>query len=339
MSATPNDSAQHTLSDNLRGTSLSWAQMNAQSATQRKQIRANDTSLSDEEWEKLDDTIFPVLRDQLNLVQALEGAGLTTDVSLAHTISTWRVSDDLTEAEHSMDARTTSEEDIHSFSKQGVPLPLTHKDYRISQRELEASRNMGTGLDTMMARTAARKVSEALEDLVLKGLDMQVQDTDGNLLDLPGILTYQDRVQYSGSSWDTPDNVKTDINAAISELEQQNFEAGNRGYWLGIGTEQKGQFRNDYSSDADFTVRERVERISEIGNVMYVPRLPDGEAFLLKPVEEVIDLARDPSGPQNIQWDSHGGMEHHFKVMHQMAPRIKSTYNGACGIVHLSGLS
>lgn len=332
--------ATQTLASNVQGTQLSWRQMNANSAEERRRIRANATSLLDEEWEMLDETIFPVLREQLNLYDAFENAGLTTDASMATTVSTWRVSDDLTEAEHSMDARTRSEEDIHAFSKQGVPLPLTHKDYRISQRELEASRNLGEGLDTMMARSAARKVAEAMEDLILYGIpEMSVEGPQGSMLDLPGLLNYGDRIQYTGSSWGTPTNVKDDLNAVINQLEQVNIEAGNTGYWLLHGTEQMGQFRNDYNPDASLTVRERVERYSEISQTIYVPQMPDGQAVLLKPVPEVIDIARDPDGPQNLQWESHGGMEHHFKVMSLMAPRIKSTYSGVTGIAHLTGLS
>jgi len=282
--------------------------------------------------------VFPVLADQLNLVQALEGAGLTTDISMAHTISTWRVATDLTEAEHNMDARTRSEEDQVSFTKQGVPVPLTHKDYRIGHRELKESRNMGTGLDTMMARSAARKVSEALEDLVIDGLpDLQIQD-NGTVMNLPGLRNHQDREQYSGSSWSTPDNVTTDLNSMIERLERNNFEAGGRGYWLIHGTGIKSKLREDYDSDGDKSVAGRVDQMSEIQNRLYVPRMPDGEAVLLKPVPEVIDIARDPDGTQNIQWSSHGGMENQFKVLSLMAPRLKSQADGSMGVVHATGL-
>lgn len=319
-------------------TNLSWLQCNADSKAARQEIRANETALLDREWERLDETVFPVIRDNLVLYDQIQSAGLTTDITMAHTESTWQVSDDLTDAEYSMDARTRSEEDSHAFARQGVPIPFVHKDYRIGERELQASRNMGDGIDTMMARTAGRKVSEALEELILNGAPGIQVNSDAGMLNLPGLRNYGDRIQYTGSSWDTPANVKDDLNNGIELLEEDAIYAGGTPYWLIHGTGVSADFRNDYNTDGDMTVRERVNDFSEIGEVIHVPSMPDNEALLLKPIPEFIDIARDPEGVQNVQWETHGGFEHQFKVLALAAPRLKSDVTGRTGILHISGI-
>jgi hypothetical protein len=40
--------------------------------------------------------------------------------------------------------------------------------------------------------------------------------------------------------------------------------------------------------------------------------------------------------PTPVMWESHGGMMMHFKVLSIMVPRLKSDFNGNCGIAHFS---
>lgn len=320
-------------------TSLAKAQLEANSAEERRRIRANATSLYDGEWENLDNAVFGPLRESLVFEQALVNAGLTHEVEYWQTESIWGVRGAMTDAEHTMDLRDTSEEDIQQYAKMGILLPLSVKDYRIGDRELQKSRNTGQSLETDMADEAGRQVGELVNDTILYGApDLQVTNPRGRMLELPGLLNADETLDFTGASWATGTNATTDLNAVKRELRSEAGVYSNDGYWLLVGDLVDGYLDNDYDADGQNDVRSRIERLDHISNVMHVPQIPAGEAILLKPDPRHFDLARLPGGPLNIQWTTHGGMEHHFKVYHLVAPRIKPDINGNVGIAHITGL-
>lgn len=321
-------------------TGLAKAQLEANSGAERRQIRANATSMHDAEWENLDQAVFGPLREELVLEQALVGANLTHEVEYWQTESLWGVRGDMTDAEHTMDLRDTSEEDIQRYAKMGIPLPLSVKDYRIGDRELEKSRNTGQSLETDMAQEAGRQVGELVNDTILYGApELQVTNARGRMLELPGLLNADESMAYTAASWATPGNVITDLNAVKRELrDQKEVYDGTSGFWLLIGNDADSYFDADYDTTAEADVRSRVERLDHISRVIHVPSMPAGQAVMLKPDARHFDLARLPGGPLNIQWTTHGGMEHHFKVYHLVAPRVKPDINGNVGIAHITGL-
>lgn len=325
----------------MGGDAIAWTQMNA-NAQQRRQIRANDTSLESDEWERLDDTVMPVALETLQAIDDLENAGLTVDISMAHTVSKWQLTGEFTPAEYSMDARSRAEEDAREFALAGVPIPFTHKDYRISLRELQESRNMGESIDTMNARSASRVVSEGLENLLINGWNSRIE-SNGQMMELFGYRTHPDRNLHSGTSWATDvTNSVADVNQMIAKAENDNFNSGTTGYWLYLAKDLTQTLRQDYATGADAgdkLARQRLEDVQELSKVETLEFLPSGEAILLKPTPEVIDLARDPAGIQNVQWETHGGMELRNKVLALYAPRLKSDKNGQMGLVHATGMA
>lgn len=340
MSTTQSNSAPYRTvgAQNLEGgDAIAWQQLNA-NADQRRQIRANATSLEEDEWEQMDEAVMQEALRPLNLVNAIEGAGLTHDVSMSVTESTWQVrSGEFTEAERTMDARSRSEEDAPAYGKDGVPIPIIHKDYRIGHRELAVSRSQNTALDTAMAEDAGRVVGELLERQVLEGWDA----TFNSNFQMYGLLNHPDRNTYTGGDWSDGPTAKSDVQNMVYALEDDNFYANSTGYWLVLADQQARHLNEDYkpSVDVDRSTREKVMEVDGVENIVRTPYMPAGEAVMFKPVSKVFDLARDPSGVQNIQWESHGGMETHNKVMALQAPRVKSTYAGRCGIVHTTGMS
>lgn len=340
MSTTQNADAHRTVGVNNipGGDSIASRQLWA-NADQRRELRANETSLEEDEWEQMDDAVMGEALRPLNLVQEIESAGLTHDVSMAVTESTWQVrSGEFTEAERTMDARSRSEEDAPAYGKDGVPIPIIHKDYRIGHRELAASRRQGTALDTAMAEDAGRVVGELLEQQVLNGWSA----TFNSNFQMYGLRNHPDRNTYTGGNWGTGETVKADVLNMIHTLEDDNFFANSTGYWLVLADQQYRHLREDYkpSVDVSMTTEEKVtEELSEVDRLVRSPYMPDGEAVLFKPTSRVFDLARDPQGVQNVQWESHGGFETHNKVLALQAPRLKSTYAGRMGLVHATGMT
>ena len=335
-----NPQATRTTSDKVQTTDLAKAQIYANSAEERKRIRANATSLSNPQWDALDEAVFGPMPDQLVLAQAFEGAGLTYDASYWQTETFWQTRGGMTDAEHTMDLRTTSEEDILEYGREGALLPLIQKDYRYGDRELEKSRQTGQALDTTLAAEAGIQVAELVEDTILFGApDLQQTTQNGGQLDLKGLLNHAARNQIAGGSWDTGSTATSNLRDAINALRNAGYPEGGAGFWMLHGTAQQNQMDNPYDEtiSIDTTLRDKINDLTAISRQIYVPRMPDGNVVLLQPSPRVVDLARMPGGPFNDQWNSHGGHEAHNKVWTMSAPRLKQDVEGNLGVAHISG--
>ena len=308
---------------------------------QRRRIRANETSLTDQEWVDVDENVMEEVQRPLNLIDALEGQGLTADVGMDITEYTWSMrSGDTTEAETTMDPREAAPEDAPAFAKDGVPVPIIHAGYRIGERELQVSRRNGQGLDTSLAEDRARAMAVAMEQMPLTGWGHQLDASTG--YQMYGLLNHPDRNTLVGSDWSVGANVKSDMLAAIHTLEDDNYYSDDQPYWLLIADQQYRHLREDYapSVNVDMTTEEKItDEMAEISNVIRSPYIPAGQAVLFKPVSSVFELPRDPQGVQNVQWENHGGFEHRFKLLTVMSVAVKSTLSGKSGIVHLSGMT
>lgn len=306
---------------------------------ERRKIAANATTLEKDEWETLSDRMVQVYRENLVGISDLQGAGLTRSLSLATQVDLWQTRSDFTEAEVSMDGETRSEEDRVTYATEGVPIPIVHKDFRVSERELETSRRLNNDLRTDGVADATRHVSEKLEDMLFSGWSPTIRDDDGDTYTLYGYTDHPDRNTYTGSDWGTASNIRTDIVALLDAMDEDNRTGGN--FWLYVAPPQWREFRSavDPDGDGNLTVRQRVmeEFDSEIGRVRRAPKLPDGEAVLVDPSPDVVELAV-AEDVQTIEWQSGSGMTSHFKVMAAMAPEIKSDNTGQSGVVHATGI-
>lgn len=308
-------------------------------AEQRKEIAANATTLEKDEWETLSETMIGTYRREAYAVEHLRNAGLTRDISLATKVDLWQKHSPIDGPEISMDGESRSGEDRLVYDYEGVPVPILHKDFRIGQRDLQSSRNLGNDLRTDTIAEATEVVTKGLDDLVFNGWEAQVGDSKGNAFELYGYRTHPDRNQYSGSDWGTADNIRDDIVGILDTLDEENRDAGDFTFYL--APEQWREFRSavDPDGDGNQTVRRRVmnEFDQELGDVHRAHDLTNGEAVMVDMSPDVVELgvAEDV---QMIEWQSGSGMTNHFKVMAAMAPEIKSDRDGRSGIVHATGL-
>ena len=91
-------------------------------------------------------------------------------------------------------------------------------------------------------------------------------------------------------------------------------------------------YRGPNSSDSR-TVYERLNAIREISDVKVPDFLPDHSVVLVSLNRNVVDWA-EAQDITTVQWTVTGGMVQEYKVMMVGVPRIKSDYDGRCGIVH-----
>jgi len=93
--------------------------------------------------------------------------------------------------------------------------------------------------------------------------------------------------------------------------------------------------QNDFKTNSDRTILERIQAIDGISAVRPADALTANNVLLVQMssdvVKEVIGLQ-----PTVVQWETHGGMRINFKVMAIMVPRLGSDANGRSGIVHMS---
>lgn len=307
---------------------------------ERLDIVAANSTLQRDEWNQLNETVLQTYKANLVAVTDLQNAGLTRNVSLATKVDMYETINEFTEANVSMDGETDGDEDRPVYSLEGVPIPITHKEFRVSNRDLQSSRRLGNDLQADGAAASTRVVSEMLERLIFNGWDAAVTGDRGNQFPLYGYTTHPDRNTVTGTGdWGTASNIRPDVVAMLDALDEDNRTGG--GFWLYLAPPQWREFRAavDPDGDGNLTVRERImdEFATEIGMVRRAEYLPDGEAVMVDPAADVIELVT-AENIQMIEWQSLSGMTEHFKVMAAMAPEIKSDSLGQSGVVHTTGI-
>lgn len=308
---------------------------------ERKRIAANATTLEEDEWKTLSDAMVRVYHERLVGIQDLQNAGLTRNISLATVFDQWQDIDTMTEAEVSIDGETRSAEDRGVYGTNSVPVLIVHKDFRISERVLMSSRALNNDLRTDNVAEATMQVATMLEKILFEGYNPTLRDEDGNTAQLDGYTTHPDRNTVSGSDWGTAGNIRDDIVAMLDALDDNNRTPGNRGFWLYVAPPQWQQFRSaiDPDGDGNLTVRSRLldEFEQELGAVRRAEHLPDGEAVMVDPSPDVVELAQ-AEDIQTIEWTSGSGMTNHYKVFSAQAPEVKSDAQGQSGVVHATGI-
>jgi len=287
-----------------------------------------------DEWKDIDRTVIQVATDRLVGIADLISRGLTHSLgSIGLTISLWERESSMTPANISMSGVTEGEEDTPEYDYQQVPVPVVHKDFRVNIRRLEASRRFGESIDVTAAAMAGRAVSEASEDMLFSGYPIKV---DGATI--YGYTTHPDRAQVNMSAkWDDPsttgEDIVKDVQAMLDKARENRYFGP---FVMYVPGGYEGLLDNDYNPQTSDTrtIRQRIMQLTGIAEIRVADRLPPHNVLLVQLTRDVVDMAiaRDIT---TVQWSVNGGMQERFKVMAVWVPRIKSTYDGQSGIVHL----
>lgn len=289
--------------------------------------------LRHEEWLQLDAAVVDVARKRLVGIADLQAAGLVHDLGgLGTTITMYEKQSDMDSADVDMDGETAGSEDAVAYSSVQIPVPITHKNFRINIRKLESSRKLGESLDTVQARVSARKVAEMLETTLFTG-------NSSISVNGQAILGYTNAPNANTASgaldWGTIANIYTKVAAAVAANEADSFYGP---YILYVSTVQFGQMRAMYDDGTTDTAYDRMLRIfPQITAIKPADYLTDAYAVLVQMEPDVVDLAVGLDFT-TVQWETRGGMSVHFKVMAAMVPRVKSDYGGKSGICVISGI-
>lgn len=292
-------------------------------------MRTNDL-LRKDEWTALDTAVIEVQRQRLNGIADLQNRNLTRNLGgLGVLVDQYEQMSDMGDADVDMSGEAEGDEDTIAYTLANVPIPVVHKAYRINKRRLEASRKLGQSIDTTQAEVASRKVRDKSEDILFNG---QAGITvNGNTL--YGYRTHPNRVTGSvTAAWtdETNRDILADIETMLSDADAKYFFGP---FVLYVPTSYWSVLRSDYKSYSERTYLERLRQYSEISDVKPADVLPADNIVMVQMSRDVVDLAIGQS-VTNVEWMSKGNMVAHYKVMAAWAPRVKSDYNGNCGVVH-----
>lgn len=296
--------------------------------------------LRKEEWIQFDTVVVEVARSRLVGVADLVNAGLTFNLSngMGTTVVQWEQSSDMDPAIRSMDGITRDRDDRVEFTLNNLPIYITHKDFSLNLRHLEASRRLGEPLDTFQSSVCARRVSDSLEDALFNGVGGYTVAGDT----AHGYTTHPNRntFEFEGNlAWDdaskTGENIVLDV---IGMIELAHLDNMFGPYIMYVPTTYWTSLQKDFKANSDRTQLERIRAIAGITEIRVADTLAANNVVLVQMTSDVVDEVIGMQ-PTVVQWDEEGGFKINFKVLAIMVPRIKADFDGRSGLVHGSTAS
>ncbi len=297
-------------------------------------LRANGV-LRRDEWIFFDEELVMGAQERLRGVADLLAGGLIKRIpnGMAKTVYEYELVGDMEAATVSLDGITRSEMGRVEFSQGFLPLPITHKDFYLNLRALQASRSKGEPLDTTHINAAGRKVGELTEQMLFTG-----GKTFGGYT-IYGYTTHPDRhilAFGTGGNWGlaakTGEQIVTDVNTMKAALQADSMFGP---YWLYVGADAEASLGEDFKAQSDRTVRERIMAIEGIEKITVADKLPAGNVVLVQATKNVVQMV-EGEPLQTVQWDVDGGFRIDFKAFQIMVPLIRSDSLGNNGVAHMS---
>jgi hypothetical protein len=291
-----------------------------------EELRKNST-LRHEDYVAYDREVLRVAESELTAADDIINAGLTFQLpNIGITESRYERIDNMTAASVDMDTATNGIMGRLTFDEVSVPVPVFHKEFRINERQLVASRNSGVGLDVTQAGAATRVVREKLENMVVNGIPASELGTD-----IWGYTTHPHRGTYTiPNAWDGAgaDPVKDVLNM-ITEARLVNKRGP---YVLYVCENYYSVLEADYSANkGDLTLMQRLGRISSISQVKVCQALANNTVALVQMDRETVDMAVGRA-LTNFAYSPMPGQTI-FRVDAIQVVRIKADKNNQLGVV------
>lgn len=306
---------------------------NAQGEPTQVQVSNANATLRKDEWIELDKAVVKAAKPRLNLVGDLRSSGLSMTIpgGMGKTVLQTQNQSDINGASISMNGNDDNQDDRPVYDLTNLPLPIIHKDFTIDARQLSASRQGGSPLDTSMAALASRQVADTAEKLAI-GVLASYTYGGGSVY---GLVNFPDRLTKSMTLPTATGWTGATFLGEVLDMRQQSVDAFHFGpFKLYVSPSWDRFLDSDYSTaKGDNTLRQRVEAVQGIDGVTTLDFLTGFQAIL---VEQSADVIRMINGmdPTTLQWETNGGLQLNFKVMTIMVPQLRSDFNGNTGIVH-----
>jgi len=225
------------------------------------------------------------------------------------------------EATQSMSILNLGARDLVNFSRTAIPVPVTASQFRMDARLMAAGRGMGQSVDVTNIEEHSRSVMEKLEDTLVNGSTVVLGTNT-----LTGYTNFacRESLSFSGGTWSllTPPGLGaavTDVLAMRAALRDNGYTGP---YTLYLPTNFDGVIDDDYKTESDRTLRERLLVINGISQIKVLPQLSDSEVLLVQMTRSVVELAVGQS-PTVVTWDEFGGLAMNWAIVAVMAPALK----------------
>jgi hypothetical protein len=313
-----------------------YVTLNANTPAEKTVVTNAPATLTWEAWKLYDDAVVRAVRDRLRLFADIRRAGLEYNIpnGMAHTILQYQTTGDIGPATISMDPIRRSQSDLPENDVGFFPLPIIHKDFDVSARQIAVS---GSGripmpVDTNTAELAARRVAELIEQLTA-GTAGTFSYGGGTIY---GYTNLPERATSTSMTTPTGSNGGTTVNEILA-LRQLLIADKHYGPYMLYMNSQWAQFLdNDFSTTkGDNTLRQRLMAIDGIMDIRISDYLPTTKYDVVL-VEMAAETVRAVIGleVQTLQWESMGGLMKHFKVMAMTLPQLRPDTAGNSGVAH-----
>lgn len=299
-----------------------------------KPVKTNAATLMRDEWIAIDTAVKKIARERLIGVQDLRSRNLiyALNNAMGKTVLEYQDMNDPGSANMNMEGIDRGQNDAPEFVTKYMPLPIIYGDFSISDRTLQASRNSGDPLDTIMVEAVTRRCMEKLEDLLFTNTTFTYGGGSiYSYLSYPSINS----VTLS-ENWDASGKTGAEILTDVQNMMNASIAQNHYGPWvLYIPKDYQIVMGDDYTSGYPKTVRSRLMELQGLSDIKVADRLPDNTCVLVEMNTGTVRLV-DGFAPTVLQWSGSGGMVHHFKIMSIQVPQMRADQSGQCGITVLS---
>lgn len=291
-----------------------------------------DTTLTRDAWEMFDSTVIDIIRPRLSLWNDLRASApaLTITDGMGVTILKQQRRGDITPATTSMDGRRKGQADQPQYDEIGLPLPIIHKDFEFSARDIAVSRRGGQPLDLTNVEMASWHVANAVDDQVLG----QNDPFEYAGYSIYGYLNWPEALTGEFTSptevgW-KPDTFRNEVLTFIKILLQKEKTGP---FDILYGTDWMEYMGRAYSTEDSRSLSSvLVADIEQINSCSLHTKIP-GFKLIIRERSGMTARAVIAMEVQTIAYTSPDGMVKGYKIMCIMVPQLRSTITGQAGIL------
>jgi uncharacterized linocin/CFP29 family protein len=297
-------------------------------------VNASAALLRDE-WKLIDTAVMRAAKPRMRAWGDLRAVNqLVIPNGMRKTMLEYQTMGDITPATISMDGLRRGEADRFELDLKHMPLPIIHKDFEYSARQIAVSRESNTPLDTTGAELASERVAEEVEKLSV-GVASSYSFGGGSVYGYINLPERNTQVLTNPTVVTNPVWTGKKLVNEVLQMKQKSLDDRFYGPWI-LYTSPAWDIvlDDDYvENNGTSTLRARLKQIDGISDIRVLDYLTGFQMIMIQMTPTV---ARAVIGMDivTLQWESHGGMQVNFKVMAIMVPQLRVGPAGTTGIVH-----